>query len=76
MCLRYRQTQCHAGLKGDLLFPGVMDKYEGELSERLGAGYRFDPNWKKRYLDILHGSNSMRYKFCWTHAQYKDVANH
>ena len=60
--------------KGTCCFLEFMDKCEGELSERLGGDYRFDPNWKNRWFDILHGSNSMRYKFCWTHAPYKDVA--
>ncbi len=59
--------------KGTCCFLEFMEKYEGELSERLGADYRFEPNWQNRWWDIMQGSNSMRYKCCRTHAQYKDV---
>ena len=60
--------------KGACSFLEFMEKYEEELSNRLGDKYRYDPDWRQRWWDIIQGSNLVRYEFCWTHAQYEDVA--
>ena len=60
--------------KGACCFLEFIEKYAAALSERLGDDCRFDPSWKNRWWDIIQGSTSVRFQFCWTHAQYKDVA--
>ena len=60
--------------KGTICFLRYMEVYEDELVKRLGDNYHYDPDWRQRWWDIIQGSNLVRYKFCWTHAQYEVCA--
>ena len=49
----------------------MMQILEQELIERLGDDYYFTDDWRNRWWDIIEGSNLVRFKFCWTRAQYE-----
>ena len=64
----------HHGLsdsKGTSCFLRFMEVLEDELVKRLGDDFYYTDDWRQRWWDIIQGSNLVRYKFCWTHAQYE-----
>ena len=68
MVLRHQNL---ADNKGTICFLEMMQILGQELFERLGDDYYFTNDWRNRWWDIIEGSKLVRFKFCWSHAQYE-----
>ena len=67
---RVAKTSGLADRKGTLCFLQFMNHLEAELKIVLGDEYSFQPDWRKRWMQISRGSTTVQYKYAWLHNQY------
>ena len=49
-----------------------MNYLEAELKIVLADEYSFQPDWRKRWMQIIRGSRTVQFKYAWLHNQYSE----
>ena len=64
------QTSGLADRKGTMEFQEYMSNLEIELEKLLADNYTHQPDWTKRWLEIVNGSRTVMFKFAWHPQRY------